>query len=377
VAVAAAVAVAAGGLGAAVQDPQPPGRADAAAQRTAERLKALQRESDALAARERTLLVELRALEVKRQQALEQLKKVDADLSATRAALALAEGRADALARQADLQAPDVEARLVNLYKMGRAGYWRLLLNVEDLHGLARAYRAASALQAIDRARVNEHWTTLEGLAKERRTLQAREKDLAELQRAAAAARTDLEGAVAARSRLIASIDERRDLNARLIGELETAQARLQASIAQLGAGKAVAPALPLRAFQGALPWPLQGAVTQPFGRQPNSRFGTAIVRNGIVIAAGTGQPVRSVHEGTVAFSDVFEGYGNLVIVDHAARSYSLYGYLDTIAAERGQRVEAGTVVGTSGTGPAGNPSLYFELRVDGTAVDPLQWLRN
>ena len=94
-------------------------------------------------------------------------------------------------------------------------------------------------------------------------------------------------------------------------------------------------------------------------------------------IGVAEGQPVRSVHEGTVAFADQFEGYGNLVIVDHGARAYSLYGYL---GAARGQPRPAPRRrrrrSGPAGRNPAGNPALYFELRVDGTAVDPLQWLK-
>ena len=93
-------------------------------------------------------------------------------------------------------------------------------------------------------------------------------------------------------------------------------------------------------------------------------------------IGVAEGQPVRSIHEGTVAFADQFEGYGNLVIVDHGARAYSLYGYLGALGVSRGQRLDAQAAVGTGGRNPAGNPALYFELRVDGAAVDPLQWLK-
>jgi septal ring factor EnvC (AmiA/AmiB activator) len=164
-------------------------------------------------------------------------------------------------------------------------------------------------------------------------------------------------------------------LNAQLIGELQAAQQRLQASIAQLDTGRGGPPALPLRPFQGDLPWPARGDVARRFGRQPAGE-GAAMVRNGMELRVIEGDPVRSVHEGTVAFADPFAGYGNLVILDHGGRSYSLYGYLGSIDVERGQRLDTGASVGTAGRNPEGNPALYFELRVDGAAVDPLQWLR-
>jgi septal ring factor EnvC (AmiA/AmiB activator) len=82
------------------------------------------------------------------------------------------------------------------------------------------------------------------------------------------------------------------------------------------------------------------------------------------------------VHEGTVAYAEPFSGYGNLVILDHGGQSYSLYGYLASLDVTRGARVERGESVGTSGRPPTGEPALYFELRIDGKPVDPLQWLK-
>ena len=157
-------------------------RAAAAAKRTEDRLRALHREADALAAQERTVLVELRKLEVERQISVEQLNRVERDRAEVQGKLDVAESRAAALAQAAATQLPDVEARLEYLYKMGRAGYWRLLLNVDDLQALGRAYRTASTLTEIDRARVQEYYATLDALATERKALQARAEEIAGLQ---------------------------------------------------------------------------------------------------------------------------------------------------------------------------------------------------
>jgi murein hydrolase activator len=362
-------------LAAQTPPPQDTDRTAAAAKRADERLRTLRKEADALAAQARTLLADLRRLELERQISVEQLAKIERDSEDVEKQLEAAETKAAALAETAAAQLPDIEARLVQLYKMGRAGYWRLLLNVDDMQAVGRAYRTVSTLNAIDRARVNEHYATLDALARERKTLQERAEQLEALRAEAARARTAADRAVAARTALVESIDARRDLNAQLTGELQEAQTKLQASMAQLDGGRA-APSLALRLFQGDLPWPARGPVLRPYGRQPSSRFGTAVVRNGMEIGAAEGQPVRSVHEGMVAFADQFEGYGNLVIVDHGTRAYSLYGYLGALGVNRGQRVEAQAAVGTAGRNPAGNPALYFELRVDGAAVDPLQWLK-
>lgn len=349
---------------------------EALARRVADRMAALQREADALANQARSLLVELRKLEIDRQMKVEQLAQIQRETEEVHTKLAASVSRTDALQGEANRQLPDVEARMVQLYKMGRAGYWRLLLDVNSLRDVGRAYRTAAALGRIDRDRVGEHRRTLSALTKERADLKARATELAALQRKAEQAAAAVARAVAARSDLVTSIDARRDLNAQLAGELQVAQQKLQATLSATAAGRpAGAATLPLRPFQGTLPWPAEGILTSPFGRQPPKSPGPA-VRNGIELSLPEGDAVHAIHAGTVGFADFFTGYANLVIVEHGDRSYSLYGHMSALSVKKGDRVDAGTTVGLAGRNPAGNPSLYFELRVDGKPVDPLQWLK-
>jgi murein hydrolase activator len=368
------LAAAAGSLAGAQAPAQEPS-AETATQRAAERLRALQRESDALAKQERTLLVDLRKLEVERALKSEELAGIERDLRETRAQVTATTERARTLGAAAETERPGVERRLVQLYKLGQAGYWRLLLDSDDLRSIGRAYRTASALNRLDRERVQQHQRTLEALARERQSLEAHLKDIGRLQEKALAARSAMDRAVASRTALVASIDAQRDLNAQLAGELEAAQQRLQGTVSQLG-GRGGAALLPLRPFRGALPWPASGILVGRFGTTTNNRFGTSIARNGIEISLAENEPVRAVHEGTVAFADQFSGYGNLIIVDHGDMAYSLYGYLTSMDVARGAHVDLQTQVGTSGRNPSGNPALYFELRIDGKPVDPLQWLK-
>lgn len=341
-------------------------RRDAATKRAADRIRTLQREADSLLTQERSLLAELRKLEIDRALRAEEVGQIDRELADTREALAASGARAASLSEAASSQRPEVERRLVQLYKMGRAGYWRLLLDTHDVQAIGRAYRTASALTRIDRERVQAHADTLAALRSERQALHTRITAFATLRARALMARAAADKAVAARAALVASIDARRDLNAQLTGELEAAQLRLERTVGDLGRPAAVA--LPLRPFRGALPWPADGIVTRRFGRQP--------VRNGIEMSLAEGEPVIAVHEGTVAFAGQFTGYGNLVIVDHGDGSHSLYGHLRDLRVEVGSHVDARTQVGESGRTPGGNPAVYFELRVDGKPVDPLQWLR-
>ena len=348
------------------------GQADPA-RRLADRQRALEREAADLERQEKTLLGELRKLEIERQLKTDELAAIDRDVKTTREQLANTTARARELRETAEAAQPDIEDRLVRLYKMGRVGYWRLLLDVEDVRQMGRAYRTASALTRLDRERIEQQRARLKALEDERVSLEARTKEMARLQARAAAARTSLDRAVAARASLVKSIDARQDLTAQLAEELRAAQLRLEAAIAS---GRSVTGIIPLRLLRGDLPWPTDGIVIGRFGRQRNALTGAEIVRNGIEMSLAEGRPVIAVHDGVVSYAAPFTGYGNLVIVEHGEGGHSLYGHLAGASVNKGDKVEAGSRIGLSGRNPAGNPAFYFELRIDGKPVDPLQWLR-
>ena len=343
-------------------------------QRAQERLRALRAEAQSLLAQERTLLGELRRFQVERSLKVEELRQLEADAARVEEELQETTRHLTLLQQSHEEQAPALRARLREVYKLGSGGYVRLLLGLDHARDLGRALRTVSALAAQDRERVRAHQSTIGALAEARAALEKRRNELAALRRSTGDARLALDRAVRERSALVASIDSRRDLNAQLTGELQAAQTKLQRTLTGLEDASAVA--LPLRTLQGTLDWPARGDVVTRFGRSRASRFGTMVVRRGIEIAAAAGAPVRAVHGGTVAHAAPFSGFGNLVIVDHGNRAFSVYGFLDEVRVTRDARVEPGHVVGSVGLDPAGQAALYFELRVDGEPVDPLQWLQ-
>lgn len=341
--------------------------------RVNDRIQALRKEADDLASTEKSLLVDLRRLELERDIRTEIQKDAESALAAATRDLTDTTAHLDALERRQATELPGLEQRLVQLYKLGSGGYLRLLLSVEDVREMGRAYRTVASLAALDRERVRAHASTVQSLRDVRAELEARRARAAKLEGDARRATADAAAAVAARSALIDQIDARRDVNAKYVGELQAAQQKLTATVSALPTSGA---AISIRPFQGALDWPIAGRVIGRFGRDKGSRFGTAIARNGIEIEASGGLPVSAVHDGTVAYAAPFTGFGNLVIVDHGGHAYTLYGYLSSIAVTKGGRIARGAKVGTVGSGPKSQPSLYFEVRVDGKAVDPLQWLK-
>ena len=339
--------------------------------RVDERIRALQAESDRLAKEAQSLLVELRTLEVARDLRSEEARQAEAAAAEAQQTLDAITQRLAALEQQRTAQLPDLKTQLVDIYKRGRSGYARMMFGADGLREFARATRSVAALSTINTKRIDAHRRTLEGLAAERAALEQTTSELRSRQAAAQQARVAADRALKARAALITRIDSERDLAARYVGELQVAYSRIQQELLTSGSRTSV----PLAPFRGALDWPAAGRVTGRFG-QTTGRLGGTAVRNGIEIAATEGAPVRAVHGGTVAFAGPFTGFGALVIVEHGGNDYSLYGYLGATSVNQGDPVESGTELGRVGLAPAGPPALYFEMRIDGKSVDPVQWLK-
>ncbi len=352
----------------------PADTAKAVATRAAARIRALQAEADRLASQARTVFGDLRKLELEREISQQQVASTEAELARVTLAQRQATARLKTLEATRIAQTPGVNERLVELSKRGRGGYVQLLMASDDIRAFGRLSRGVAAVAELDRVRVETHRRTL---AAERAALAAvdQERTAAEgLQKEARRARAALDAAVAGRNRLIDSLDQQRDLAAQYVSELQAAQLQIERTLATAEASPAAA-ALPIRPFRGDLPWPVDGPVVSRFGRASAGRFGTAIVRNGIDVAAKEGTFAKAVHEGTVAFAAPFAGFGTLVIVDHGGAVFTLYGHLTEASVTDGKVVTAGDVVGRVGLAPAGDAALYFEVRIDGRPVDPLQWL--
>jgi murein DD-endopeptidase MepM/ murein hydrolase activator NlpD len=154
----------------------------------------------------------------------------------------------------------------------------------------------------------------------------------------------------------------------------------LQASSAALGARIRAAQAQRAASAQPSGPqtapsssgliWPASGPVTSPFGW----RWGR--MHEGIDIGAAYGSEIRAAASGTVIYCGWESGYGNLTVIDHGGNLATAYGHQSSIAVACGQHVDQGQVIGAVGsTGHSTGPHLHFEVRVNGSPVDPMGYL--
>jgi murein DD-endopeptidase MepM/ murein hydrolase activator NlpD len=359
-----------------------------AAPASGETTEQLKKRRDAARAEKARIAAKINSLEASDQElegAVSTLnKQVSAQQASADAARQAVQAALDAVG-QADAELANTEAQIANLRKAvierAVAAYVRPqddaftgMIASKDLNEASRRSSLLSEVanrnsDALDRLRA-----ALEDLGeKQERARKAR--DLAAERRKAVLTRlSELQKAQAEKQRLSEALEARISEYQREADAVAATENGLTALIQQKQAARAsrgaADPGTDGRVSGAGLIWPVRGPVTSGFGY----RWGRQ--HAGIDIGAGTGVPIRAAKAGEVIFAGSMSGYGNVVIIDHGRGFTTLYAHQSRIAANDGQSVGQGDVIGYVGsTGRSTGPHLHFETRVNGSAQNPRNYL--
>jgi murein DD-endopeptidase MepM/ murein hydrolase activator NlpD len=270
-----------------------------------------------------------------------------------------------------------LQRRLVSIYEEGRPDPVTVVLSSHSLSSMMDgiAYTRSVTNQdhavAADVMHARDHMAVLQAATqKNRRHALAEAKTVAdaawhtrETRDALARHRDDLSTAASRKHQALSVVTESEKSYLNEIAGLQAASARLENRLRSSGShGSGVS--------SSGLIWPVNGPITSPVGE----RWGR--MHEGIDIGVGYGTPIEAAASGTVVYAGWESGYGNFVVIDHGNGLATAYGHQSQIAVSNGQAVSQGQVIGYVGcTGHCFGPHLHFEVRVNGTAVDPLGYL--
>ena len=165
----------------------------------------------------------------------------------------------------------------------------------------------------------------------------------------------------------LAKLEKKLDELHHLEGDLQKDEQKLTGEILRAQAKDAV---VSLGVSSGGFIWPLNGAINSYYG----PRWGR--MHNGLDIDGNTGDAVVATKSGRVISAGPYGGYDNAVVINHGGGFASVYAHLSSFAVSAGQDVSTGQIVGAVGcTGSCTGDHLHFEIRVNGAARDPLQYL--
>lgn len=123
--------------------------------------------------------------------------------------------------------------------------------------------------------------------------------------------------------------------------------------------------------------WPVEGQVTGSFGERIDPFNGEGAFHSGVDIGSTYGKQIIAPADGVVLATETLGGYGKIIMMDHGSGISTRYGHLSGFAVTAGQRVQRGDVIGYVGeSGRSTGPHLHYEVRINGTPVNPYKYLR-
>jgi septal ring factor EnvC (AmiA/AmiB activator) len=330
--------------------------------------------------RESSVLTSLARININKSIVERELAAQNVELERGRADMVVIQGNIRAIRAGLERQRESLDRTLAVLYKFGRVDFFQFLLQARDIETYASESKNLTFLARSQDRVVAEYQSSLDELRAAESALESKQTDLAAMARAAKLKRQELDTEARKNASLVQEIRRNRSTFQQTLKELSESSEELQKLMAKIVSQEWVLPPgwVPFYERRGRLAWPLAGRVITPFGVEKNRNFNTVVMNKGVEIAPARDKaPILAVHPGKVVYADYFQGYGNLLIVDHGMTYYSLYGHCAEFLAAVGDMVRSGQPVAVVGdSGSLKGECLYFEVRYKTKALDPLQWLK-
>jgi len=318
---------------------------------------------------------ELAQIETELAEIEEHLRRTDVSISRLQRQLTELEREIVALEGEYQNRQRVLHTRLVAVYKYGNADYLELLFSATNFADLVSKYETVSYFLRRDLGLLEEMQAARELLARkeaeymerknrlvvERRNYSTLREKVVDKRREKAVlvekTRAELKRIQENQQSLEAALDELEELSK----ELEK-QIRKRQRTEGLGTGKII--------------WPARGRISSPFGWRVHPILKNRRFHSGIDIAIPSGTPVQAADSGVVLISGWNGGYGYFIAIDHGKGISTAYAHNSRLLVKEGDVVSKGQTIALSGsTGWSTGPHLHFEVRENGTPVNPVTYL--
>jgi len=278
-----------------------------------------------------------------------------------------------------DREKESVAKILVTLYKFGKLNYFGFIFQAKNIGSLLSENKHLTILAHYQERIISSYINTLTELETSKEELESKKKEINQSIQNTQQKRKELDDQEKNNKTLIGEINQNQKTYLKALEELKDRTEQLQLLIRKLLQNQISLPVhfSPLYEKKGKLSWPIIGKTVTLFGLKRHPRFNTITMNNGIEISPQKNIIVRSIHPGTIVYADYFQGYGNLIIIDHGMAYYSLYGHCSDLFVKKGDMVEEKQTIAMVGDiSSLKGITLYFEIRFKTKPLNPLQWLK-
>jgi murein hydrolase activator len=271
--------------------------------------------------------------------------------------------------------------RLVAFYKYAERGYLKVFANSNDLNQLNHMTKYLKAILDKDLA-------TIRQASKEQQTyklqvdlIERQLKTISSMEQEENSKVSSLKADLDRKVILLSQIHREKEFYETAVKELGSAAENLKDTIRSLDSrGEPVAeqssniPPSGFADLKGKMPLPVAGRIVKGLKGAGNNILSA---HKGVYIDCAFGAEVRSICQGRVDYSGQLKGYGQVIVINHGSRYFTVSAYLSQRSKAEGDMVQRGEIIGKVGeTGLATGSGLYFEIRKGDSILDPLKWLK-
>lgn len=330
-----------------------------------------QRKAEKARNKERSVSEQLRIIQSELAAAQEEFDAINDQLNNTEEQIKVNTELSARLVKKLEAQTKTLHRRMRDIYKNGQVNYIDVLFGAKDFNDFVSRMDILKKILAYDNALIKGTKADRETLTKAQAQLEVDRVKIVELRKLAAVKREQVAVRRQERQGVLNAATYERETAERAYRELIETSKQIETMIRRIQSGEKN-----IGGSTGTMLWPAEGEITSPFGWRVHPIFGTQRLHTGIDIGADYGDSVRAADGGVVIHSDWMGGYGNAVIIDHGNGISTLYAHNSQLLVSEGQTVAKGQTISRVGsTGYSTGPHLHFEVRQNGSPVNPLNFL--
>jgi murein DD-endopeptidase MepM/ murein hydrolase activator NlpD len=261
--------------------------------------------------------------------------------------------------------------RLCFVYEQGDADYLAVLLDATSMRDFLTRYDMINSIIDNDQEMISEVVQQKEELEEQKQKLEEQKAAVEKNQQTQIIKKEELSTTRANRATALAAINADKDRYEQAVNELESESRQLEQIIRSIqGAGGAAQ-------GSGTFIYPTDSrTITSPYGMRYHPILKQNKLHTGTDFAAGMGANMYAADSGTVIFAGWQNAYGQTIIIDHGNGISTLYAHQSQLLVSTDQQVMQGDIIGKVGsTGWSTGPHAHFEIRINGSTVDPMGYL--
>lgn len=321
------------------------------------------------------------------------IKNLEEDMQGTEREIHSLEGRVAFLENKISTTSKDIRVieedlneqtetlgeRLVVIYEQGDVSFLEVLLAAEDIKDFLTRFDLLNNIIEQDQKMITDIAKKKQQLDTKKQELETQKKQLAQAKAKQEEKKVLLAEQVANKKETLNSVQAERQKYEQALAELEQASYQVEAIIrAAQGSGGTNNGSGGVAIGTGSYTWPTPGhySITSSYGMRYHPILHCNKLHTGIDIGAPSGARIVAADGGVVVYSGWMGGYGNVVIINHGGGMSTLYAHQSSIQVANGARVSKGQTIGRVGsTGWSTGAHLHFEVRVNGSTVNPSGYL--